>query len=626
MKAHKYDFSRISGEFTIIFLIISCFWGSASLSSITKKSNLGIIIAVNIILLFGLILSIILWRKGKKREYLKKNIYEYKELIVILIFSAILRIIEFGTLPRWDTETYFMALMEGCENFSFTPWSYLENFRLCSHPSLGYCLFIAIGGFITPYNILGVNLVNLLLTLICLGMVYSIIRYLIPDSEKIFAALGTLLFSVQPMLLGTFANLSLDYGLLIFIIFILYFHIKKYNILFAFFSSVLVQTKETGIIILLGYTIGYILYIFWTADGTFVKRIKALKKDTIFIILSVVIFGGSLYYFNALVLNNMALWGGELTFGDNTQALVNYFDINRSYIILKIKTICILNFSWIFLGTLLFGLFKIFAVSKTPKKRLLVRNNKCRPLAAYLCCLFSLLVFSCVYITYNNPRYHLPLETGWVLVAALFIIQMAYKNKKRFGKIILIFLTALELLQSYTTIDPVSIGVFTAIDTGNAAKMIHVGWSEMPSLIADIAVYNNQYTYLDKAYDKILKEIGFDENQDIIIWGDYGVVRATFLEGMKHPIYWDTKKEKRTFERNANCIPVKVIYQKDFAEREHQNKLNKKAVLIDTPIYGENIEDALTYLSNYYEIEEKKEEDVMGQGRIYYYQLTLREE
>ena len=61
----------------------------------------------------------------------------------------------------------------------------------------------------------------------------------------------------------------------------------------------------------------------------------------------------------------------------------------------------------------------------------------------------------------------------------------------------------------------------------------------------DYTVYNHQFNYLDRAYDRILRDVGYHEGMDVWVW-----TNDTNTQIWTGGFVWDTEKQKRTLVSN----------------------------------------------------------------------------
>lgn len=615
-------------QWWVVFGIMFIFSLSATISSFSNKANINNVIKWNIsIILPFLILSILTFIGYCKRIKwceLKKKLFNNKFIIVVLVINVIIRIYQLDIFPRWDTEAYLYALIGGCKKFSFTVPSYLDSFRLCSHSSLGYALFLATGEYMISNSMLGVSLVNLLLVEFAIYFVYIIIKKAFPLYNDGVIAIATLLVSVEPMFLGTFYNISLDFGVAIFLIYLMYFALKKYHVLFLFFSLIIVQTKETGVIVLFGFLVGYAIMLIINGHGNLINRILDLFLNKVLI---GAFFGCLLMIYYKIWMNlsvNANMWGGGIS-SENGNKANNYIGIDLSYIIQKLKTFLFINYYWLALIIIVFIIvFKIY------KKQLKTEYLKSNPeiVAGAVSAVF-LAGFNCLYVTYNNPRYNILISLYLSFVLAICILGI-YSELKKIARCLIVSICIIFIVQSYTTIDFMSFVFFDTIYTSDTTKMVHTGWNGLVSLVADISLYNNQNRYLDIAFDKILKKENYNQYTDVLLLGTYEnnskfeSMRAAYFEGKFFEFKWDTKKKRRVYIENKSCIPLNIIYSNEFEKALAQSSLNESAILMITKQFYNHEDDIIKYVKNYYTVGSRQKVSINGQGTIYYYKLSKR--
>ena len=213
------------------------------------------------------------------------------------------------------------------------------------------------------------------------------------------------------------------------------------------------------------------------------------------------------------------------------------------------------------------------------------------------------------------------------VVCMLIILLYIRNNTKKY--LLLSSISLLFLAEAFMTIDPITLLTFDRVKTSDNIYMIHTEWGKHYSPVLDIGIYNNQTTYLDKAFDNILRENEYDGNMDIVIGGEFtcnntyeGVAYHSF-KGHSLDFYWDLEKECRTFVKNNSCIDLNIVYQKDLDDMKKAKKLKKQAILLIIKQFYSNESEVLEKITRYYDIGERKQCIVPGQGTIYYYNLEL---
>lgn len=614
---------ELKSQLVIIIGIVSCFMllSVAVPCSVNTPGWFYIVVLCMLLITFTALLAgwLIEFRRSF-RDY-SCNILRYDNyFLFFLLLFVILRFLQFNILPRWDSDIYYAQIKNACDNFHFTFSSFLNDFKLAGHISYGYSLFLAIGYYICPDGFTGIYFINLLLSVAAFILTYKIVKYYAPDIDRRLTAFGTFIIWCQPMNLGLFHKVVPDYGILIFLVFLLYFHIRRKYCLLCFFAVILMTTKETGIVCLAGYCLGYITCVFVSSDKRGLDRIKELLKNKI--VLGMIFAGvtGALILMYLMFVSR-TLWG--VGYGQEWYSVpFSQFAFQEGYIIQKLKTFFLLNFYWIWMLIII-----VYVVIERKRSLFLVLFHKYTELVCFAGALFAFIVFSVLYVTYSIPRYNLCLEFGLALFGILILFRTTRKEFRRSVKGVLSLLFILMFAQSYLTIDPVTKIVFPIANNSSSFPMINAQWKETPSLHSETTVYNYQYTYLDKAYDQLLKEIGYDGNVDLVLWGLYGVtVDAVDIDGLHLQYFWDTEKQERTIRENEHTVPIHPVYQEAFEDELYENGLLKEnAVWIFTPHFEDNEVELYSELDEYYHIDETRREagGPFG-GKVYYYTMQLR--
>lgn len=615
------ELKRQSG---VIAGIVSCFMLLSIISpcSINKAGLLYIGITgalfITFAALFAGYIKEHLFLRNHNKDFWKKNQY----LLLFFVGFVTLRLLQFDILPRWDSDIYFAQIKNACDNFDFTIFSFINSFKLAGHISYGYSLFLAIGYYICPNGFTGVYLMNLLLSAVAFFMTFRILVHYIPRADRRLVAFGTFIIWCQPMNLGLFHKIVPDYELFIFLIYVLYFHIYKKYLLLCFFSVILMTTKETGIICVAGYCLGYILCVFYGTGKKGFERVKAVLKNKI--VLSMIFAGiAGMLAMLYLMFVSRTLWG--VGYGQEWYGVpFSRFAFQKGYIVQKLKTFFLLNFYWLWLLIII-----ICSIALLKKKRdlIIISFHRYPELICFIGALLAHIVFSVLYVTYNIPRYNLCVEFGLALFGVLLLFVVFKEKHLCAVETILGLVFVLIFLQTYLTIDPITKMVFPIASNGSSFPMVNVQWKETPSLKSETTVYNYQYTYLDKAYDQLLRDINYNGDVDLILWGPMGVtVDAVDIDGLFLHYYWDTEKQERTMNENEHTVPINRIFQEEFEDELYENGLlHEKAVWIFTPHFEDNEVELYSELDEYYHIDETRQEAGGSYGgKVYYYMMQLR--
>ena len=438
------------------------------------------------------------------------------------------------------------------------------------------------------------------------------------------AAVCTFLLSFSPLFFGMTMYFNPDYALAVFFIFLLYSYVYDKAVLAAFFSLLCFQTKETGLVLVGGLVFG--IFIQHIAE----KRshaVKAIFKDVkLYAILAVTLL--QLYY--TKFIGGIATWtqNGNEEPGlrwDSTGE--NCLGFQPAFVAVKLKQQFLLNFNWILTAGIVIAVAWWFILKVKGRKKIQASCKICGIAGAFV----AFLSFSCLYITASVARYNV---AGDVLLYLIFFYCMAlfaaelpestFLKKKYAGMAVTAVFGVLLAGECVFTVDPVTRGLFLKLDTGNTTLCFTGKVSDINSIYyGDYLIYNTQYTYIDKAYDKVLADVDYHpDTTDIYIPDSNG----SFICG-NLPFYylnWDEKTKKRVFYENENTQEMEFYNEVKYFSSKMVSEGKDKAVLIVNP-YMINVheEEHLAKLAPYYEIGERKEVKLL-QGSIVYYELTRK--
>lgn len=554
------------------------------------------------------------------RKYAKKVWRDNKGILIVLSYCFATRIVQLGDTPRWDALTYYRVFRDACNSFDFTFPSFLTNFSLAFHPTLGYAGLAAIGEFLAPESYVGVLWMQLVLHLIMGVCLYRIFQKVLPRCSWIYHTLGTCIALSTPLMLGTFSYFHPDAGTVYFFIFVVYSYLYKKTFLMFFSMLLLVETKEIGSIIIAGFALGVLLgkILITDKEKSAGKRFLSFFKEP----LGISCMAAALFlavYFALFLKSGGIIWN----IGDGNKEGFSTFTFQPAFVVYKWKQFFVLNFNWIVWGEnlLLTAVFGIKVLLGRRDKRRIYHKDA---VLGIFFAAFSQMVFYSFYITYTLPRYHVLIDFCGVILLVIFIgAVMAELSEEVERHIVLkyrlLYIAAfgtgtLFLGQAYTTIDPVSLAVFRNETTGNS-RIVRADY--LGSIIQrDFCVYNHQYTYLNKAYDMVLRDAGYYEGMDVLIWNSV-VNDEIFSCGYS----WDMEEQKRTLKSGDGIITINGV------EREMIDKgevlLQSEAVFILTPQFIVSEEYAENYLKKYYEIRYKGYVDVPFGGKVTFYVCDL---
>lgn len=613
----KSFFKELISEFAVMGIIPLLFVTNLLIfnwkNTVLNSNNYAIFLGVLIFAATAEIIYILTHISGLNTQKIKAFWKKHKIMIIGLVIICITRLPYINTLPRWDSGEYYYRLTEGLKNCTFDSFiDFQKNFALCGHPTLIFSIIYLIGEMVFPGEVIGVNLVSLVLTLIAFWCVYKILLRVLRKTTYGNAAVFTIVLSFAPLVYSSFSYFTPDYPMAMFIIYVIYACTYNRPLIAGFFSMACFQTKETGMVLIGGYVLGILFhYKFkYGYKGSGKNYIGEILKDArlYFIFVAAVIQ----FLYNRFI-GGVSQWtqNSNETAGlrwDNNGT--NCLGFNPDYIAIKLKQQFLLNFNWVILLIIIGGF--IFFLLKNGK-RVHLNLKYIELVAAFIC----YVAFSCIYITASLARYNV---AGDILLYILMfgILNRIADNYKQ--AYISIVCGILAFIQCFFTCDPVTTAVFLKLNLGNSA-IIYVGDTTKDMMYGDYLVYNTQYIMINKSIDEVLKRTGYNPQEyDAVVSDNNGACitgnSAVFLYN------WDMKKHKRVFYENDNTIAMPETLQ---VRSLPLYDLKEKAVLIYLP-YNGNVtkEDMLESVNEYYEVGEEQEVQTV-QGCIYYYDMTLRE-
>lgn len=548
-----------------------------------------------------------LWYYKKKRstriKRRRKNRGNLRWLLITALYTAAIRLPQFSDTQRWDGATYYKYIVRGCENFDFTLSNFIEQFRAANHFTWGYFGILGIGEFLDPGGNIGIKWVSLLLTVGSMICIYFIFCYLFPEKSKRSITIASCAVSSVPIFAGTFSYCNPDMGIAIFMAYMICFFVRRKLILMMASMLLVVTSKETGVLVVGGFVIGIFLWRILDYKGTFQERLRyALKEPvcTITLTLSAVGLIGAVKY----LIQGGSIW--VMRFSNYQEFSTLMF--RPCFIWNNIKQFLFLNMNWVSSTVIIIGIVKNFIsrfgnLEKCINEREKGQNAVITGMVSGYC--VSALFF-CLYQTYTSPRYRIHMDVLWTMFAIYFFFKVI--KTVRIRNMILEIYGAIMLIQAYVTIDPMSLLIFDAQDTGNS-KILSVGYSdERLDPVSEYTVYNHQYTYLNRLLEQVFRIVEYDDSMDILIENPIGVSE----EGL----YWDTFEKRLTYRESEKSVPVYMLPEATISYEPQ----NLRAVFLFIPQFSESPEEELEHIRWYYDMQyEGMVESSPGGGVIYYW-------
>lgn len=446
----------------------------------------------------------------------------HKWLILLELLVLILTLVQTGAEPRWDT-AYLYKFMRGLilpSVFNMIALSF------CGHICMSYTALNVILGIVTGSLKTGMTCGTVLLLLASVACFYGIVRELLHERTELECTLLTALWAFSPFVLGLAGLNYWDQWVIMLTPILIYFGIKNQWFYHLVAALIFCFVKETAVVAYAGYCVGVLLQDF--ADH---RDLKALLRQRKYYGMLAV---GAVWLYAYIVLPH---WDG-----------VGGFVVDIAYIAEKCKTLYVLNFNWILL---LFSAIGLVFIARQKKEML----GKLVPIVV-MDVIFVL--FSCFFKTVSHARY---IDSHAAAIYLLAVVGIgAALQREIIRRVIAGGMICLLLISNYMTLDPLTGLAFRKYDVGNTDMVSTSG-----ELLSDSMVYNQQWSYFDKALNLALEDV-VEEDSDGLVFFPTLNNNPWFFEGMfvnaevdeVAEQYWDTSQRKRALDESGTCIPFSV--------------------------------------------------------------------
>lgn len=518
-----------------------------------------------------------------------------KHYLKILLFCVliIINIQSIITMPRWDGLLYYRLLVKQCNAFDFTLSGLIDGFRIV-HPSHGYFCFLAIGAYFFQNQMVGILIMQFILYLVTVFCYFGLLRILFPKATEQSCFWGTLFFALSPLVFGIEPIISCDYGVFCYLIIFLYVSLKHYPLLEIWVAILLILSKQQGVL----YYVVFYGVVFLVNMSRFYKKNHKFDAGEIRRLLRRMIpgFVGIAYYMVSSV-SPFAWMDGmhkaTSRVGDVNESVqtLQGIGVNGEYIIEKLKQIFLLNFAWINWLILFLGVGYFVYMWRKHGYTMRISASIHGLIGVTIVFIF----FNLFVVTYAHPRY---LSVGVVLtsIGAFGILNECLDyQKEKLRRRILYGLTAVSIIASFVSIDPISFLAFRSFPVGKLYmyQPLYDNPNMYPSdVYADNTIYNRQFAFYTLLEEKMLREIEYDGSIPILQidmskegsyqQGTYDYINM-MLEGLygRTQFYWDKENGKLT--ENQNNIPMRVYY---FWSEQIEKGVNNKGDILPNNAYA----------------------------------------
>ncbi|MGN0156010.1 MAG: hypothetical protein ACI39N_02075 [Lachnospiraceae bacterium] len=455
---------------------------------------------------------------GNQKERMKKWGVEHIFPGLLLFVCIVLSIEESGICYRWDSGLYYTTVAD-MNLFS------MGSLAAYGHIAQAFGMLTSLGVGVTGNVDVGIFLANLFVFLAGVAAFYGILVSLVPGKRPIAYTLATAVYAFSPFLFGMVDYISLDFFTQSLFTVVVYFMVKKEWILHFVAALLFCFTKEPAVAIYAFLCMGIVLYDFYGHRS--VKKLFLEKKYYLMVLC------GAVWLLTYQMLGPWSAGNGGT-------------GLSAEYILQKLKVLYLMNFNWIF--TLL-GIASLIWIFRNRK-----HSNMPSAIVPLLTAQIGFTLFSCLFKTVNHARYTDSSFVTLCIIGMVFVLTAFPLKAQTMASSVL---AGLMLLSSYRTIDPVTRNIFPMIDVGQA----QIASTGEKQLLGDECIYNRQMLYMEEPFSKAVRDSLEGETCILLptmadnTWYFNGMDDFHKIEDYrKAQGIWNTKREKRVFYENEECI------------------------------------------------------------------------
>ena len=554
-----------------------------------------------------------------KKGCTKKTDYTFLYPVALFVIHILIRINMLGSYQISDAREYFARI----DAVAYYPHAMLFNpiksGFICGHIAHGYIFMTMLGQLLNVDSGMGFQYSNMVMGSVAAVCLYYIFKSLFPKAGSFVCALAAFIVSIHPIFLGLSTSAQMEYALAVLFIYVVCAYVTKNYILMGFWLIMLGSCKETGTMMafsILGVAVIYEIVAYVRQKGGVKKAWSNLKKWQIalfmvFAIACIIIFIKILY---------LPVWKGmriidALKIGGS--GTMN-FQFDKSHFLLKARQLYILNFSWLWVILLVLGLIVNYAVPAVRKRKVIDGRILSFIIMQYVIYTGFLLFF----LEAKGTRYNILSDVLLLLLTMTIVIKVL-------DKLILFIPTAvliggLAFVETFLTIDPVTRAVFTQVNTGGVPMVWTAATkSEMEYMdinIGDFGYYNYQYTFADRAVDRMLDAVDYQRWFKIVSSFEVGI-EDQFVTS---ELVWDSELRKRTYWRQGEEERYHNIERVSYDKEVYTYERDPRCIYVEIPWCRNNTERAIELLSEYYIFEGPYKISEGLAGSITYYIMYIK--
>lgn len=532
MREHRENASKLF-QIELCYLPFALLWLLSIGSPYASKDAILIIVLGLVALVVPATVVLVSLLRLATWQGFTKTVKRHAGILIVIVVYIALSLEVLPQVALFDSYEYFSEVMNALTwSFNFHA---IDIFKFCTHQSYGVAPWYMIGGYLTPMDPAGLRIINIMLSCSAIVCFYAIVLKFAVFKDRAFSlsALSTALFAFNPLILGAVFEINLDILKVVFYTWLIASYLYRKDILFAFSALSITFSTESGLVLLFGFGVGWL--VGWL--------IEAHRKSLNFVVVihqnmnTLISMIGSGIAFVVLFLSSPR-WGAGSAEADVTmQAGLNVFYFNVDNIVAIFKEMYLLNFSWLLLAVIGIAVIVwLLRTSKFSEFRTLSRarhtgSGRRVPLsitdiAPIVGSYIALTGFLLLFVMYHNSRYVSWHVVGLTLLAIYALAYIANRKKTVFVGCSCV-LAVLMLVQSFFTIDPVTLKSFKNFSTGQSTvvttRIFYLskeGLTKDPYLVSARELagpYNRQYSYVGTTLESLLEDIDYDSNTMVLI-------------------------------------------------------------------------------------------------------------
>lgn len=613
------DISRQCGVIAFLFGLFFLFARTSALYGETWSKrfgsfvNTGLVISV-VILLACIALFVF---ASSKSGFIKKDYKDVTACGIMIVVHYLIRVQIVGTLQLDEGLTCYESL----EYLVYHPDMIIDNFveagKIADRNAHGYCMFALMGEFLIPGEGTGFQWSQLYMGIAAACCIYMTFRRLFPKARTIIVWFAALVVSLSPMTLGMSTLCGLEYGMTMFFTYALYCCVSRKYVLMVFWLIMLGTTKSSGMLVALCFAGTFLV-------GSFISGIRAKKNKSMMQDSAETETGydseGDEYNLKTGIIAIAAIAAAVLfAYGVIRVCAMNGIAFSGYYIRIKLAQLFVLNFNWIWLIVVLVGIVMVYANMRVRR----THRMEFTPWLVMTGCYIVYVLYLLAYPKATLPRYNMLADTLLAMFGVIMLIKLFERRR-----VILTTLTVIGALmfgETFITIDPVSAGMFTNMETNRFPILYTAGFAKddesLNGNLGDYGYYNYHYTFVNEAIDSIFDE--YEPQGDIIVASSANEGETQFRQD---DIKWDMTAGTLVYhsgdsdERfvSVNRVAVDGILK--------LSKLPERLVYIEIPWNHGDSKTAIGNISEYYHVDGPKVMYEGYQGTVLYYFFNLKDE